>query len=606
MSDLQVQQVKEKLDIVEVVSGYLKLERTGINLRTCCPFHQEKKPSFFVSPARQSFKCFGCNAGGDIFEFVMKIEGVEFGDALRILAKRAGVELQSFSQQDKQLKTKRNCLYEILEIATKFFETQLEKTKTGQLAKEYLLGRGLTNETIKKFRLGWAPFPQGNNWRALSDFLVSRGYQREDVVASGLAIASEKAQTPYDRFRGRIMFPVFDINSQVVGFGGRIFNHPSLPKQEEIAKYINIQNTLLYDKSRIIYGLNLAKMAIRQKDFAILTEGYMDVILSHQHGFENTVAVSGTALTPLHLKTLQRYTNNLYTAFDMDKAGGMATKRSIDLIQTSGLEVKVITMEKEKDPADIIKENPAQWQKELDGAKDIMDFYFQDACDKFNVNEAKGKQGIAGSLLPEIKKIQSKIVQTHFLQRLANLLKVSEEAVVEELKKITIHKPENQYNANYAQTQSVESKPNKKSRQQMLEEKAIALAISAPERFGYIAEDDHFCFSKQGQWLVVFCKKIKEPTKQTMSEALEQLAKDDLTAKPFVDECLFKADILDDDDPEYEFQVCLCELRDLNKKAKLGQLAKELETAELSGDEEKTQQLSQQFNSIAHIPSSKK
>ncbi|MDP2951441.1 MAG: DNA primase, partial [bacterium] len=465
-----VKQIKERLDIVEVVSSYLKLEKTGINLRACCPFHHENKPSFFVSPARQSFKCFGCNKSGDIFTFVQEIEGLEFGDALRILAKKAGVELQQY-KTNPELQTKKQRLYEILEIACLFFEKQLEQTKVGNLARDYLKQRGLTELTIKKFRLGFSPLPKENNWRALSDFLVSRGYQREEVVEAGLAITSEKAKTPYDRFRGRVMFPVFDLNSQVVGFGGRVFENPALPKQEEIAKYINIQNTPLYDKSRILYGLNFAKLAVRQKDFVILTEGYTDVIMSHQAGFENTIAVSGTALTPYHLQIIKRYTNNILTAFDMDRAGGMATKRSIELAQQAGFEVKVITMQQEKDPADIIKENPLRWQKEVDTAKDIMDFYFQDALIKNDEKTAQGKKNIADTLLKEIKKVPSNILQSHFLRKLANLLKVSEEAVEVEFRKIIPQKGEGLFSAN--QTIVPEVKPIElgiKSREQMLEE----------------------------------------------------------------------------------------------------------------------------------------
>ncbi|MCG2689991.1 DNA primase [Candidatus Parcubacteria bacterium] len=601
-----VKQIKERLDIVEVVSSYLKLEKTGINMRACCPFHHENKPSFFVSPARQSFRCFGCSKGGDIFTFVQEIEGLEFGDALRILAKKAGVELQQY-KANPELQTKKQRLYEILEIACLFFEKQLEQTKVGNFALEYLKQRGLTEAIIKKFRLGFSPLPKENNWRALSDFLVSRGYQREEVVEAGLAITSEKAKTPYDRFRGRIMFPVFDLNSQVVGFGGRVFENPSLPKQEEIAKYINIQNTPLYDKSRILYGLNFAKLAIRQKDFVILTEGYTDVIMSQQHGFENTIAVSGTALTPYHLQIIKRYTNNILTAFDMDKAGGMATKRSIELAQQAGFEVKVITMQQEKDPADIIKENPQEWQKEIDTAKDIMDFYFQDAFTKNDEKTAQGKKNIAETLLKEIKKIPSNILQSHFLKRLANLLKVSEEAVAEEFKKIILSKGEGSFSIKQPTTN--ESKPIKsmlKSRKQMLEEKALALSIIAPERLEYIDSEDLSFFSEPIAVVFKICKNAFEKKflkeKEEFNTFLDELSKKNSDFKPLIDDCIFKAELLEEDDPEFEFQTCLYELRNLNKKAILAQLAKEIAIAEREGNEKKLEELSQKFQALTRPP----
>jgi len=347
MDNAPIQQIKERLDIVEVVSGYLKLEKTGINLRARCPFHAEKGPSFFVSPSRQMFKCFGCSASGSVFDFVMRMEGLEFGDTLRLLAKKAGVELKSNINPEQA--SKRARLYEVCELATRFFEKYLAASQAGQLVYQYLLGRGLTQESIKKWRLGYAP----DSWRALIDFLLSRGYKREEVITAGLAIQSEKSQTPYDRFRNRIMFPVFDLNSQAIGFGGRIFDKLASKTQGQAeggAKYVNISNTPLYDKGRVLYGLNFAKLAMRQKDSCILTEGYMDVILCHQAGSENTVAASGTALTSYQLQIIKRYTNNLLSAFDMDPAGGIATTRGINLAQKEDFNVKVIVMPQGQDP----------------------------------------------------------------------------------------------------------------------------------------------------------------------------------------------------------------------------------------------------------------
>src|SRR3990167_6840417 len=276
MLDSQLEEIKNKLNVVDVVSGYIKLTKTGANYRGVCPFHSEKKPSFFVSPSRQIWKCFGCGKGGDIFEFIKDIDGVEFGDALKILADKAGVQLK---RENIKLKTERQRLYEICELACSFFEKQLNAGAVGSKAKEYLLNRGITEESIKKWRLGYSP----DTWQGLSDFLVSKGYNRDEIVKAGLAVKKEDSVSDsYDRFRGRIIFPVFDLNSQPVGFGARVFEKPGdVGKSEEVAKYINTPQTLLYDKSGILYGLNNAKIAIRKKNQCVIAEGYTDAILCH-------------------------------------------------------------------------------------------------------------------------------------------------------------------------------------------------------------------------------------------------------------------------------------------------------------------------------------
>jgi len=363
-----IDEIKNRLDIVEVVGSYIKLQRAGANFRALCPFHSEKTPSFFVSPARQIWHCFGCGKGGSIFNFIMEIEGVEFGDALRILAQRAGVELK---RQPPELRTQRQRLYEISEWATRFFEKQLEGSSLGKEAKKYLLSRGINEESIKKWRIGYSP----DTWEGLSNFLVSKGYKKEELEQAGLAIKSDQGSF-YDRFRGRIIFPIFDLNSQVVGFSGRIF------KTTDPAKYINTPNTLIYDKSRILYGLDKAKVEIRKKESCILVEGNTDVIITQQAGWENAVATSGTALTPFQLKILKRYSDNLLIAFDMDLAGETATKRGIDLAQTQGFNIKVVRLPEGKDPAETIAMNPNQWEKAINSAVSILDFYFETAFAK--------------------------------------------------------------------------------------------------------------------------------------------------------------------------------------------------------------------------------
>jgi len=260
-----VEEIKSRLDIVEVVGQYLKLTKAGANYKAACPFHSEKTASFFVSPAKQIWRCFGCQKGGDMFSFIQEIEGVEFGDALRILAQKAGVELKTQTYQSPELKSARQRLYEICELAAKFFEKQLFASKAGLVAAEYLRKRGLTDESLKLWRVGYSP----DSWRGLTNFLSSAGYTASEIEAAGLC-ARGSLNSVFDRFRGRIMFPIFDFYSQVVGFGGRIFGKAKAGELNGEAKYINTPSTLLYDKSRILYGLDKAKVSIKKMTLALL------------------------------------------------------------------------------------------------------------------------------------------------------------------------------------------------------------------------------------------------------------------------------------------------------------------------------------------------
>ena len=265
---------------------------------------------------------------------------------------------------------------------------------------------------------------------------MGRGYTRDEIVKAGLAVKSEKGNNPYDRFRGRIIFPIFDLNSQVIGFGARIFKEAD---KKETAKYINTPQTLLYDKSNVLYGINYAKLAIRKQNHCVLTEGYTDAIMCHQAGFENTVAVSGTALTPRHLNLLKRYSDNLLLAFDMDLAGDNATRRGINLAESQGFNIKIIdTYSGAKDPAEIILENPQNWADSVENARTIMDYYFDSAFAKFDKSAPEGKKEIGRVILPAIKRLQNKIEQSYWVQKLAEKLGVKEEAVLEELKGVKL------------------------------------------------------------------------------------------------------------------------------------------------------------------------
>ncbi len=569
--DSQVEEIKNRLNVVDVVGSYIKLTKTGANYRGVCPFHSEKKPSFFVSPARQMWKCFGCGAGSSIFDFVMKIEGVEFGDALRILANKAGIELK---KENPKLKTERQRLYEICNLACSFFEKQLENSGWGKEARDYLSKRGIKEENIKKWRLGYSP----DTWQGLSDFLVSRGYKRDEIVKAGLAVQSEKGNNPYDRFRGRIVFPIFDLNSQPVGFGGRVFKDAD---NKETAKYINTPQTLLYDKSNILYGLNNAKLAVRKNNQCVLTEGYTDTIMAHQAGFENTVSVSGTALTSQHLNLLKRYSDNLLLAFDMDLAGDTATKRGINMAEAIGFNIKVIdTYKGAKDPAEIILESPENWNKSMANARAIMDYYFDSAFASFAKNAPEGKKAIGNIILPAIKRLQNKIEQSYWVQKLAEKLGVKEEAVAEELRSVRVDTARTWPTEIFENKTGLE-KPASGGRKKLIEDKIVSLALKNPENIDLI-DEEHYN---------LFCERTKK-----FLEELKKGTADKEEYKDFFSTLALMAEVDYEEDGIQEIKLCLSELKEIELRNSLNNM---LSGIRVETSEQKKEELIKEFDKKA-------
>jgi DNA primase len=606
-----IEEIKQRLDIVDVISEYVKLQKSGANYRALCPFHKEKTPSFFVSPSKQIFKCFGCGKGGNIFDFIMEIEGVEFGDALKILARKAGIDLKPYRKELAEFKTEKALIYEICELATRFFQKQLRETKTGQEVIDYLLKRGISKESIEKWKLGWAP----DNWRGLSNFLISKGYKREDIVKAGLAIAKDvrensresdnsqniisgSLQDIYDRFRGRIIFPIFDLNSQVVGFGGRIFKQN---KDEETAKYINTPNTILYDKSRILYGLNFAKVDIKRKDFCILVEGYTDVILSHQAGFENTVAASGTSLTQFQLNTLKRYTNNLYTAFDMDIGGDSATQRGILLAQSNDFSVKVVVMAQDKDPADVISENPKDWELAINSAKDVMEFYFENAFLKFDKTKVEGKKEIAKFLLPKIKAIKNEIIKSHWVQKLARELEVKEEAILEELKNIKLEEIPKEENFQDLTFEKLGIESTEKDRKAILEERILGIILKFPEMIDYLDKDFQDFISPQSCKILDLISKIEEKDKIFSNQFLKENNLD--ITKEKLGEYILQIEILfENAEPKEIKEEFLNSQKNLKRicfKEKMEEIVKEIQEKEKEGERENIENLAKKLDEIS-------
>ncbi len=436
-----VQQIKDRLSIVDVVTQYVKLERSGANLRARCPFHAEKTPSFFVSPERGTYHCFGCNVGGDIFSFVEAIEGLDFKGALKVLAEKAGVELV-YERGGRQQKDERERLFELLETAAIFYASRL-----GDAAKKYLKERGLNDTTVKEFRLGLA----GGAWSELSDFLKSKKFSDKEILDAGLAKKNERASLT-DKFRNRIMFPVADSAGRVVGFSGRIFKTDEVkPHREgefEPPKYLNSPETPLFHKSRILYGFDKAKQAIRKHNCAVLVEGQVDLLASHQAGWGNTVAVSGTAFTPEHAALIRRMTDNLVIALDADEAGIKAAGRAARAALQGGLNVKVAKLPNGMDPADLIlsakggsvsggKEGKEAWSAAIRDSKDIITFLL-DVLEEHSKGADRFRRAVEAIVLPFLADVQSPIAREQYIRAVAKRLGVSESAVLEAFAKVPV------------------------------------------------------------------------------------------------------------------------------------------------------------------------
>ena len=407
-----INEVKQKIDIVDVIGQYAALKKAGRNLTALCPFHSEKHPSFFVYPEQQSWHCFGaCNTGGDVFAFVMKKEGLEFGEALRMLAQRAGVTLPSRVAPEERKEEKEE-LYQVNEAAALYFHNLLLNATASAKARNYIEKRGFTAKTITDFQLGFSL----DSWDALKLYLGERGHSEETMLTAGLLIKAEDGRT-YDRFRGKLMFPIRDIRGRVTGFGARVLDD-SLPK------YVNSPQTSTFDKSGTLYGIDRAAAEIRKQDKAIIMEGYMDVIMAHQNGITNAIASMGTAITETQANTLKKLSRNLILALDADAAGEEAMLRTVGYENILNAEMRVIVLPEGKDPDDVIREDISNWQSLANTAVPLIDFLFEKTTVKLDLTTARDKSGAVDRLLPIVAAINDPIRQAHYLQKLAAMVKV--------------------------------------------------------------------------------------------------------------------------------------------------------------------------------------
>lgn len=425
-------QIKENLSITEVVSTYIRLEKSGSQFRARCPFHNERTPSFYVSPERKSFHCFGCQAHGDIFTFVEKIENIPFVEALKILADRAGISLQDAKRNKEETR-----LVSLLKDATLHFEKNFENSPE---AKEYILDRGITEETIKTFHIGYAK----NEWRDLFMFLSSQGYQPEEMVEAGLVIEAKdesgKTKGWYDRFRGRVMFPIRNVSGATVGYSGRIM--PSLvdPTVAQ-GKYVNTPETPLYHKSKILFGYDTAKKKMSEEKSVVVVEGQMDLCMSYQAGVHNTVAVSGTAFTDEHIHLIKRFCDTVVLSFDTDDAGQNAFKKTAQLCLLGGLDVYAVGDIGTKDPADLIKENGSKWLEAIKKKRHVVEVLVDRVLVTHKDERERGKK-IVTDVLPFVRAIASPIDRAHFIRLISQKTSIAEDILTEELSRGILHEEE--------------------------------------------------------------------------------------------------------------------------------------------------------------------
>ncbi len=477
MDDLEL--IKQKIGIVDLVSEYLPLKKTGANFKAPCPFHQEKTPSFVVSPERGIWHCFGCDRGGDIFKFIMEKESLTFPESLEFLADKAGITLTKTRTKDKST----DRLFEINQKAAQFYNYILTDHTRGRKALNYLLKRGLTKETIKEFQIGFAP----EEWETLAKFLRKRGFTDQELIDSGLAVPSRKGC--YDRFRGRVIFPLLDVRSRVIGFSGRVLDN-SLPK------YINTPQTVIFDKGKFLFGLQLTKGSIREAKEAILVEGEMDMLMSYQSGVKNIVATKGTALTHDQLDLLKKYTETLNLCFDTDLAGDSAARRGIELADQAGFNIKIIQLTSGKDPGEVALKDQGAWKQAVSEAEPIYDYYLYSTNKRFDTKTSYGKRAIFTELKPIWQKIHDPIMRDHYTEKLAAMLQVKESVIQEELTKTTpITNPLK------AATMPAALPKAKvlviKDRRRLLEEYLIALLLHVPTSYSYVPNFPETLFTQE-------------------------------------------------------------------------------------------------------------
>jgi DNA primase len=595
MPDSQVDEIKNRLDVVEVIEEYLpNLKQVGGNWKGLCPFHNEKTPSFMVSREKQIWHCFGCGEGGDIFSFVMKYENLEFPEALKILAKKAGITLR---YEEPRLTNQKTKILDILEAAAKFYHNLLLNSPEAEAARKYLFEkRGLKKETVEDFFLGFSP----DSWDGVIKFLRGKNFVENDIFLAGLAIKKERGVGFYDRFRGRIMFPICDTHGHVVGFTARLL--PEAEKKENAGgKYINTPQTLVYNKSQVIYGLDKAKQFIKKENLTVMVEGNMDVIASHEAGIKNVVASSGTAMTIEQVNLLKRFSPNLAISFDADLAGGQAATRGIDVALREGMGIKVIMLDPKigKDPDDYIRKDVNLWRETISSSMLFMDYYIKKIFSSLDLRKIEHKKEAAKLLLSELIKLPDKVEQSYFLEKIGNILGVSEQILRESM-------PKGKFSGN---SDSGAVKPRasqmEKSRSVLLAEIFLSLLLRHPNFLNHAIDIVEPFMLPEPMFGEIYKNLILAYNRSVDNGISESTISDisgDEKSKNYINSLYLLAERdfnnFSDDEIREEVIKSAEALRENYIFGQRKKLEREMREAEEQGDEERTKRLIDEFNQL--------
>ncbi|MFH1198639.1 MAG: DNA primase [Candidatus Omnitrophota bacterium] len=573
-----------RIDIVEIISGYIPLKRSGRNFKAPCPFHHEKTPSFMVSADRQIYHCFGCHKGGNVFRFLMDYERMEFPEAVEMLAKKCGVVLPESKPQDPKATNFITQLYKLNELAAGFYEQGLSLAPGAQ-AKDYLLKRGIKEESLKLFKLGFA----ADKWDGLITYLRAKGVPLSLLEKAGLVLSKEGGGY-YDRFRNRVIFPIFDIKSRVLAFGARVL--PALSRGEgdnSLPKYLNSPETPVYTKGKHLYGLNFAKDAIRDNDYAVIVEGYLDFLMPYQEGVQNIVASLGTALTPEQARALKRYTHNIVMVYDPDKAGEMATLRSLDIFIEEGMNVKVVSLPEGLDPDLFVRQNGAQgFREKILAAKSLFDYKLGILKLRHNAKDVEGKSNIAAAMLPTINKFEDAVTKSEYIKKLSQELSVTETALWEELKKIKDGRLAVDFSRGQTK-KAIDINPTEK----ML----IKMMLEAPGLARYVKENlipEDFKDERASRIVSLLFNFIEQGKEMGPSVLVNHIDEEDIAQ--FICESAF-LDVAQEN-KEKVVENCVCRMKDERLKNRRQNLHEEIKRAQALGDEEKLNILMQEFHNL--------
>lgn len=589
-----VEEIKSRINVVDLIGEYIKLNKAGTNYKAPCPFHNEKTPSFMVSEEKQIWHCFGCGKGGDAFGFLMELEGLEFKEVLKILADKAGVQLPSYNPKESSSKNK---ALEILELATKFYEKQLWEGSGKEKILKYLHERGLKDESIKEFRLGYAP----DGWNNIIKFLLDRGYKLEEIVETGLLVdkGAGKSDRYYDRFRDRIIFPIADSLGKIVGYSARV----APGGDESQAKYVNTPETTIYHKSKVLYGIDKAKAEIKSRNFTLLVEGNTDVIAAYQAGIKNTVAVSGTALTPDQLDILKRYSENIKMLFDMDEAGNQATLKSAQIAFQKEFNVSIIELSEGKDAAEVVAKDPSKLLEAIEKALPAMEHFFNKIFEKYNKTKAQDKKTIAKELLNIIGNLNNEIEKSHWIKKLAQELDVEEKILLDILSK------EKRTERRDVIQNEGQQKSISKSRVEVIREKIIGLVLAdeevwkkivnrEPDNISEFLEEDELLsllIERGADFNFKFDNAISELNNEALSDRARILyfnTKYDFDIQQGIQENSDSDNLVAVDQYIKEVKRELC-------KRRLETISRDLKKAEESGDKEAVSFLMKEFSEIS-------